>query len=1055
MLNSRVIILGAGRPSRGNEPSALLRASGNQRVLDWILDAFSKVVDAEFHFVGGYRYEAVLARYSDIRFSVNPHWEKTGSLGSLLTAPLVKGQVTFVSYSDIVFNSKMVRQLYEAHGDVVIAVDRKWRHRYHPRPEADLLAAEKVKLQGDKVLRMDVAMPLDEADAEYAGVMKLSPLAVDVLIKLRDSSEKELTSGGMPRLVRALQEAGLEVRAVESDGDWAELNEPQDLARFILGTKAETLARLRSLVKKSEIGDQVSFTIAEWISDRKGILQRIQEKFLGQKIVVRSSALSEDSWTSSNAGGFDSVLDVLSSDAGQVATAIERVVASYGDSNNGHQVLVQEMLRDVKVSGVVFTRTLNVGAPYYTINYDDSTSSTDTVTGGSGRDLRTLVVHRSVVDSLVLSEALSPETEPSAVGATHEVAAALDSAELAERAACRLHEQYPLIARLLVAVREVEELVGHDSLDIEFAITQDQAVHVLQVRPIAVDHGASSVPDEHVATALKNAIRRFAELQAPSPFVCGRRTFFGVMPDWNPAEIIGTNPRRLARSLYQYLITDEVWATQRAEYGYIDVRPHPLLVSFGDHPYIDVRASFTSFIPATLPKDLAERLADHYLDRLEKHPHLHDKVEFDIAFTCLSFDFEAQAARLRDEAGLTEAEIQCLRGGLAEITRRAIERCSEDLRRVEAFSKRFEALLQAPLSPMDRVFALLDDCRRLGTLHFAHLARGGFVAVTLLRSLERKGVTTPEQTAAFLNSLETVARAFENDGAAVASGSLAWDEFVRRYGHLRPGTYEITSPAYAADPERYLRPMVRPVRSEDQRAGREVWDARTRAAIAETLREAGLPDDVDRFERFLREAIQGREYSKFVFTRNLSAALELIAEFGAEIGLSRDDLSHISILDLLQIRTGSPAVDLAEWLKERSREGREWYKLCRAVELPPLLMDPVDFVCFERPTSHPNFITHGRVIGPIVDLASAPDGVDLKGKIVLIPAADPGYDWLFGHEIRGLITMYGGANSHMAIRAAEFGLPAAIGVGEKLYAEIAACEVIELDCAGNRITVVR
>ena len=37
------------------------------------------------------------------------------------------------------------------------------------------------------------------------------------------------------------------------------------------------------------------------------------------------------------------------------------------------------------------------------------------------------------------------------------------------------------------------------------------------------------------------------------------------MTDWNPAEMIGTKPGRLAGSLYRYLITDEAWAQQRSE----------------------------------------------------------------------------------------------------------------------------------------------------------------------------------------------------------------------------------------------------------------------------------------------------------------------------------------------------------------------------------------------------------------------------------------------------------------------------------------------------------
>ena len=79
------------------------------------------------------------------------------------------------------------------------------------------------------------------------------------------------------------------------------------------------------------------------------------------------------------------------------------------------------------------------------------------------------------------------------------------------------------------------------------------------------------------------------------------------------------------------------------------------------------------------------------------------------------------------------------------------------------------------------------------------------------------------------------------------------------------------------------------------------------------------------------------------------------------------------------------------------------------------------------------------------------DEQDLRGKLVLIPQADPGYDWLFGHGIAGLITQYGGANSHMAIRAAEIGLPAAIGVGEKLYEKISKMKHVELDCANKII----
>ena len=78
---------------------------------------------------------------------------------------------------------------------------------------------------------------------------------------------------------------------------------------------------------------------------------------------------------------------------------------------------------------------------------------------------------------------------------------------------------------------------------------------------------------------------------------------------------------------------------------------------------------------------------------------------------------------------------------------------------------------------------------------------------------------------------------------------------------------------------------------------------------------------------------------------------------------------------------------------------------------------------------------------------------NLNGKIIILENADPGYDWIFSNKIGGLITKFGGANSHMAIRSAEFGLPAAIGVGEQLYRSYNRAAKLELDPAGETIRV--
>ncbi len=51
----------------------------------------------------------------------------------------------------------------------------------------------------------------------------------------------------------------------------------------------------------------------------------------------------------------------------------------------------------------------------------------------------------------------------------------------------------------------------------------------------------------------------------------------------------------------------------------------------------------------------------------------------------------------------------------------------------------------------------------------------------------------------------------------------------------------------------------------------------------------------------------------------------------------------------------------------------------------------------------------------------------------------------------GLVTKYGGVNSHMAIRCAEFELPAAIGCGEQIFDRILRASAVEISGSEERI----
>ncbi|MEZ4430709.1 MAG: hypothetical protein R3A51_23780, partial [Nannocystaceae bacterium] len=781
-----------------------MRPTGRHgRVIDWILGAFSVIPRAAICFVGGYRADAIRHEYPNIDLVVNPNWRVTGPAISLSYARIEADAPLWVSYADVVFRASTVRALDELDADFAIAIDRGWTHRYDRRAPREMALAEKVVCEGDTIRDVGSHIRAQQAHGEFCGLVKFTPRAVAVIKDIFASGLLPATAS-IPALLRELLTRGLLGATVDVAGDWAELNAPQDLAQFVLGTKAESLERLKPLLRSGVIGELVTFSLGEWSERRDQAIARVRAQFAGQRIIVRSSALSEDTWQSSSAGVFTSVVDVDADDPAAIAAAVDEVFTSYGAPQPLNHVLVQELLRGVAVSGVVMTRTPTLGAPYYVINFDSSTRRTDTVTSGEGTEVRTVYLHREAP--------LAPRLEGE-------------------------------LAAIVTVIKELELLVGHDSLDIEFAVTDDGQVHVLQVRPIAGQHEDIPVDDIALQGSLRRGMEFFEQLQKrPSPFLVGQTTQLSVMSDWNPAEIIGVKPRRLAFSLYRHVITDAVWASQRARNGYRDVRPCNLIVDVLGHPYVDVRATFNSFIPARLPDELAGRLVDHYLALLRANPTLHDKVEFDILITCLAFDFDARAAELR-AAGFAAGDVEQLRAGLREVTRRSVATAEEDLAALDLLRRRQLTLEAAELPPLDRAYLLIEDVRRHGTAVFANLARSGFVAVSLLRSLARIGVTTEAQTEQFLRSLRTVSGELQKDARRVATGELSWEALIAEYGHLRPGTYDICLPNYATASEIFLRPLVElEVAAEEPEVA--PGDDDTRARIADELATLALGVDV-------------------------------------------------------------------------------------------------------------------------------------------------------------------------------------------------------------------
>lgn len=803
-----------------------------------------------------------------------------------------------------------------------------------------------------------------------------------------------------------------------------------------MGTKAETLQKIYQQLKNAKVLPQMCFTVQEWKMQKALVLQNYEELDWKESVVVRSSSQMEDMETQSFAGIYESVLNVSGTD--NFIQAVDQVIASYNADKNQQaaefnhvavgkndtviqkqsnlqnfdnrlldQVLVQPMLKHVKSCGVAFTIDPNTLGNYYVINYNN-TGSTSAVTSGSGTENVLFYQFKGAVYENIFDD----------------------------------------MQKLCSSLKELEDFFGQENLDVEFAFTEDGQLYILQVRTLCLNGKPAEL--ERQKAELERVEARIRREQTEKPFLCGRKTIYSVMTDWNPAEMIGIRPKPLALSLYREIITDSVWAYQRDNYGYRNLRSFPLMVDFAGLPYIDVRVSFNSFVPAQLEEELSEKLVNYYIDRLIENPQKHDKAEFEILFSCYTLDLPDRIQILK-EYGFTEQEIQKILDALRNVTNHIIDHKNglwrKDYDKIQLLQKRYDEIMESQMGDIEKVYWLLEDCKRYGTLPFAGLARGAFIAVQLLRSLTACGILTEADYELFMNEVNTVSSGMNTDFRDMSKGA-----FLKKYGHLRPGTYDITSLRYDEAPELYFE-WKEDTEQQESSSQEFRLSLKQLADLKKKLNENGLTNDILELLDFIKTVIEGREYGKFVFTRNLSKAIQLIENLGRREGICLEDCAFINIRTVYEMYSSTK--DIRSEFLYSIQQGKLSYEITKAITLPPVIINPEQSLRFYYPDSEPNFITSGKVSGNVCLLENLHGEYNLQGKIILIPSADPGYDWIFSHGIGGFITMYGGANSHMAIRAGELGIPAVVGVGEKQFQQYKDALYLEINAQSKTIKILR
>ena len=216
------------------------------------------------------------------------------------------------------------------------------------------------------------------------------------------------------------------------------------------------------------------------------------------------------------------------------------------------------------------------------------------------------------------------------------------------------------------------------------------------------------------------------------------------------------------------------------------------------------------------------------------------------------------------------------------------------------------------------------------------------------------------------------------------------------------------------------------------------------------LKKNNFNINCDQFLLYIKSSLTLREYSKFIFTKFLSQILEILAFYGSTKKLSRLEMSNLDIKYFIKKRYKNLN---KQFLIKQINKTNSKKKLFSQIKLPSLILDSANLRVIPYQVNLPNFVTKKKVSGEYIQLNISKNIQKLDNKIVVIENADPGYDWIFGHKILGLVTKFGGINSHMAIRCSELSIPAVIGCGEQIYSSLldTSKNQIFIDCSSSLI----
>jgi choline kinase len=217
---------------------------GGKTLLQRQLQAYNDCGIKDITVIRGYKKEKI--NYKNLNYVTNPDYKNNNILNSIFFAEKIINGNIVVSYSDILFDSNVVKRLLTSDHDISVVVDIDWKGYYVNRKDHPLSEAENVIFDSNnQVLKIGkIGTQKEEVHGEFIGMIKLTNRGAEIFKENFHRVKKLYWNKPFQRaatfqkayltdMIQELVDIGVKVHCVIIERGWKEIDTVEDYQKAL------------------------------------------------------------------------------------------------------------------------------------------------------------------------------------------------------------------------------------------------------------------------------------------------------------------------------------------------------------------------------------------------------------------------------------------------------------------------------------------------------------------------------------------------------------------------------------------------------------------------------------------------------------------------------------------------------------------------------------------------------------------------------------------------------------------------------------------------------